>query len=58
MEAGRWGLKVTAGIGNKIIDTHGTFNQPNQPTPFVHVSHLDPPYQQWAYQLTVKSSIM
>jgi hypothetical protein len=29
----------------------GMLNQSDQPTQFGHFFHLDPPYQEWSYQL-------
>jgi hypothetical protein len=41
-----WKLKVTAGVGNKIIGPHGMLSQFDQPNQFGYFSHLGPPYQQ------------
>jgi hypothetical protein len=33
-------------------------NRSDRPTQFGHFSHMDPPYQQWGYQLTEMPSMM
>lgn len=48
-----WKLKVTAGAEDKTIGSCRVLKQADQPTQFAHFCLLDPPNQQYGYQLKV-----